>query len=146
MSNGLERFIEAQKDDYYIALREIQNGRKITHWMWYIFPQITGLGKSDISQYYEIKSLKEAREYLNNDILREHLLEISNELLKLNTSNPLEIFGEIDALKLKSSMTLFAYVSNEEVFHKVIDKYYNGVMDEITLKICHELEEIKLVK
>lgn len=140
MNKELDRFIEAQNNDYIRALKELQNGRKLTHWMWYIFPQITGLGKSAMSQYYEIKSIEEARDYLNNEILRKHLLEVSNELLKLNTCNPEEVFGYIDSLKLKSSMTLFSYVSDEEVFDKVIDKYYNGVKDETTLKICKRLE------
>lgn len=140
MNNELDRFIEAQNNDYNRALKELQNGRKTTHWMWYIFPQITGLGKSAMSEYYEIKSLEEVRNYLSNVVLKEHLLEISNELLKLNTCNPIEVFGDIDALKLKSSMTLFSYVSNEEVFDKVIEKYFNGSKDEETLKICKKLE------
>ncbi len=140
MNAELNRFIEAHNDDYTRAFREIKNGRKLTHWMWYIFPQITGLGMSEIAQYYEIKSLEEAQAYLNNEVLREHLLEISNELLNLNTSDPIEIFGDVDALKLKSSMTLFSYVSNEEIFNKVIDKYFDGTKDEKTLRICKELE------
>ncbi len=140
MNKDLDRFIEAQEIDYIRALKELQNGKKITHWMWYIFPQITGLGKSRVSQYYEIKSIEEARDFMNNEVLRKHLLEISNELLKLNTCNPEEVFGDIDSLKLKSSMTLFSYVSNEEVFDKVIEKYFNGSKDETTLRICKKLE------
>lgn len=139
---GLERFIEAHEEDYTRALKEIQNGRKLTHWMWYIFPQITGLGMSETAQYYEIKSLEEARAYMDNEILGTHLIEITNSLLELNTNNPIEIFGDIDSLKLKSSMTLFDYVSNNEVFSKVIDKYFSGLKDQATIKICKEMEEL----
>lgn len=133
---NLNRFIEAHEEDYERALREIKNGRKLTHWMWYIFPQITGLGMSDTARYYEIKSLEEARSYLNNELLRTHLIEITNVLLELNTNDPIEIFGDIDALKLKSSMTLFSYISDNEIFNKVIDKYFNGNKDLTTIRIC----------
>ena len=123
---NLDRFIEAHNDDYTRALKEVANGRKLTHWMWYIFPQITGLGMSETARYYEIKSLDEARAYLNNELLRSHLVEISGVLLELDKTDPVEVFGDVDALKLKSSMTLFSYVSDDdEIFNKVIDKYFN---------------------
>lgn len=138
---GLDRFIEAHKEDYENALSEIKNGRKLTHWMWYIFPQIVGLGMSETTKYYEIKSLEEAKLYLNNKLLGIHLIEISKVLLELNTSNPVEIFGEVDALKLKSSMTLFSLVSENEIFDKVIDKYFDGNKDSDTIKICEEMKE-----
>ena len=138
---NLDRFIEAHEEDYERALREIKNGRKLTHWMWYIFPQITGLGMSDTARYYEIKSLEEARSYLNNELLRTHLIEIASVLLELNTNDPIEIFGDIDALKLKSSMTLFSYISNNEIFNKVIDKYFNGNKDLTTIKICEDMRK-----
>ena len=137
---NLDRFIEAQDDDYSIALREVKNGRKLTHWMWYIFPQITGLGMSETAKYYEIKSLDEARAYLNNELLKSHLIEISNALLELYTNDPVEVFGDVDSLKLKSSMTLFSYVSNNEIFNRVIDKYFNGNKDLVTVRICEKMK------
>jgi len=136
----LDRFIEAHNDDYNRALNEVKSGRKLTHWMWYIFPQIAGLGMSETAQYYEIKSLDEARAYLNNELLRSHLIEISSVLLELYTNDPVEVFGDVDALKLKSSMTLFSYISNNEIFNKVIDKYFNGNKDLTTVRICEELK------
>lgn len=142
MNFKLERFIDAHNVDYTRALEEVKNGRKLNHWMWYIFPQITGLGMSETAQYYEIKSLEEARTYMDDDILGTHLIEITNVLLELNTNNPIEIFGDIDSLKLKSSMTLFDYVSNNEIFNKVIDKYFSELKDQTTIKICKEMEEL----
>ena len=102
----LERFILAHNKSYETALNEIKNGYKESHWMWYIFPQIRGLGMSEIAQYYEIRNLDEAKEYLANDILRNHLFEISQALLNLSTNDPLEVLGYLDNLKLKSCMTL----------------------------------------
>ena len=104
--NNLTRFLDAQKGDYEIALKEIKKGKKTSHWMWYIFPQINGLGFSDTAKFYAIKNKDEATEYLHHDILGKRLVEISSELLKLNTSNSVEIFGQVDSLKLKSSMVL----------------------------------------
>lgn len=137
---NLARFIEAHDDDYSRALKEVANGRKLTHWMWYIFPQITGLGMSETAQYYEIKSLDEARAYLNNELLKDHIIEISNALLELDKTDLVEVFGDVDALKLKSSMTLFSYVSDDEIFNKVIDKYFNGSKDLTTVRICEEMK------
>lgn len=146
MEENIERFIEAQEHSYECALEEIRRGRKESHWMWYIFPQVTGLGMSPISEYFAIKSLEEAKVYLNHEVLGSRLREISNVLLTLETSNPTIIFGPIDALKLRSSMTLFAYVSNDEIFTKVLDKYYDGEKDERTIAICDELRFVKLAK
>jgi len=137
---NLDRFIDAHNDDYTRALNEVKSGRKLTHWMWYIFPQIAGLGMSETAQYYKIKSLDEARAYLNNELLRSHLIEISSVLLELYTNDPVEVFGDVDSLKLKSSMTLFAYISDKEIFNKVIDKYFNGNKDLNTLKICKDIK------
>lgn len=113
----LNRYLDAQKYNYEQALKEIQNGKKESHWMWYIFPQITGLGQSDMAKYYEIKSLTEAKEYLNNEILKARLINMCQSLLNLKVNNPVEIFGPIDALKLKSSMTLFSYISDNDIFN-----------------------------
>lgn len=142
----LERFLKAQENTYDEALREIKNGKKETHWMWYIFPQITGLGKSIMDEMYGIYSIREAKEYLSHPILGSRLRTITTALLELDTNNPNDIFSPIDTLKLNSSMTLFFYVSKEELFVKAIDKYYGGKQDELTLKICKNLESSKTRK
>lgn len=134
----LDRFIKAQENMYLIALNEIKNGRKQSHWMWYIFPQIKGLGMSETSRYYGIDGEDEAKEYLDNEILGSRLREITSELLKLDINNPVDIFGTIDAMKLKSSMTLFDHVSDDKLFSKVLDKYYNGEIDEKTILLCEK--------
>ncbi len=131
----MKKFLDAQEDDYEIALNEIKNGHKRSHWIWYIFPQIDGLGHSSTAKYYSIKDLEEAKEYLNNEILRSRLIEISNELLKLNDSID-NIMGYPDNLKLCSCMTLFYEADPSiDVFKKVIDKFYNGKFDENTIRI-----------
>ena len=137
--NALDRFIKAQEKDYQIALTEVINGRKESHWMWYIFPQIIGLGQSVMSQFYAIKDLKEAKDYLNDSILGMRLIKISNELLKLKIDNPVEIFGNVDAMKLNSCMTLFDYVSDNPIFYEVIKKFYSGQKDNNTISICDML-------
>ncbi len=130
----LGRFIKAQKQDYDTALKEIRGGRKKSHWIWYIFPQIAGLGFSSISQYYAIVSMEEAKEYMKNAYLREHLLEISKALLTLDSADPEKIMGYPDDLKLRSSMTLFAEAAPDEpVFQAVLDKYFEGKKDQRTL-------------
>lgn len=143
MNNELQKFINAQIQDYDEAFLEVQQGYKRSHWMWYIFPQIYGLGYSKISQYYAIKSIDEARDYLNNEYLYSNLINICNELLKLESSNPIEIFGETDAIKLKSSMTLFNYVNDIDkkeiaTFNNILNKFYNGEKDDKTLKILEK--------
>lgn len=132
---NLKRFIEAQELDYEIALLEIKNGRKRSHWMWYIFPQLADLGYSSTAKYYGIRNISEAIEYLNNPILKSHLLEISEELYKLN-DNISDILGYPDDLKLKSSMTLFNNADPKiEIFRKIIEKFYNGEWDQSTLDL-----------
>ena len=103
--------------------------------MWYIFPQLKGLGYSDISNYYGISGLDEAKEYLEDEILGNRLYNITLELLKLDEDNPINIFGNVDALKLKSSMTLFDIVSDDEIFYDVLKKYYGGKKDERTITL-----------
>ena len=120
----LDRFVKAQEKMYDIALNEIKNGKKISHFMWYIFPQLKGLGYSDISNYYGISGLDEAKEYLEDEILGNRLYNITLELLKIDEDDPINIFGNVDALKLKSSMTLFDIVSDDEIFYDVLKKYY----------------------
>ncbi|MGN0364179.1 MAG: DUF1810 domain-containing protein [Bilifractor sp.] len=107
MNKILERFREAQARDYNEALTEIRSGRKISHWMWYIFPQIHDLGFSSTSQYYAIQSLREAQDYLNNPVLGAHLVEISNALLNLETNDPHQVFGSPDDKKLRSCICQF---------------------------------------
>ena len=132
---SVERFIDAQKEDYDMAFREISNGKKRNHYMWYIFPQVKGLGRSSTAKYYGIDGLDEAREYMENEYLANNLINISNELLKLETNDPVEIFGHTDSKKLRSSMTLFELVSDNEVFHSVLEKYFDGKRDQITLDL-----------
>ena len=132
---SVERFIDAQKEDYDIAFREISNGKKRNHYMWYIFPQVKGLGRSSTAKYYGIDGLDEAREYMENEYLGNNLIAISNELLKLETNDPVEIFGHTDSKKLRSSMTLFELVSDNDVFPLVLEKYFDGKRDQITLDL-----------
>lgn len=135
---SLDRFIEAQKEDYDMAFREISNGRKRNHYMWYIFPQIKGLGQSSTSRYYGIDGLEEAKEYMENEYLSNNLIKISQKLLELETDDPIEIFGSTDSKKLKSSMTLFELVSDNEVFSLVLEKYFDGNRDERTLDLANK--------
>ncbi|MCW3113342.1 MAG: calpastatin [Segetibacter sp.] len=132
---NLQRFLDAQKTDYQAALSEIRNGRKRSHWMWYIFPQIQGLGFSETSKFYAIKDIKEAGEYLKHSVLGNRLIGICNELLKLESNDAHRIFGSPDDMKLKSSMTLFSSLQNQPVFQQVLDKFFEGAKDEKTLQI-----------
>ena len=132
--NSLDRFISVQKYVYEEALTEIKQGEKKSHWMWFIFPQIIGLGESDNAIYYSIVNIEEATKFLSHEVLGKRLREITNELLKLKTNDPEEIFGEIDAMKLKSSMTLFDCVEENSIFDEVLKKYFNGQRDELTLE------------
>jgi len=136
---NLERFIDAQRTDYAVALAEIKSGKKESHWMWYIFPQILGLGYTSVSILYAIKDIKEATAYLNHEILGTRLIEISNALLQLETDDARKIFGSPDNMKLRSSMTLFSLVPGaDKVFQAVLDKFFNGKKDERTLQLLHE--------
>ena len=132
----LDRFLDAQRGDYAAALAEVRRGRKTSHWMWYIFPQIAGLGQSSTARYYSIRDLEEAREYYAHPVLGQHLREISGALLELRGSDPVAVFGGIDSMKLKSSMTLFALAAPDDpIFQQVLDKYYGGEQDALTLRI-----------
>jgi len=133
---NLQRFIDAQTSDYEIAMKEITQGRKRSHWMWYIFPQITGLGHSAMAQRYAITSLDEAIAYYQHPVLGKRLIEISKALLSLATKDATRIFGTPDDMKLKSCMTLFAMVPNADpVFGLVLKKFFNGIKDEVTLEM-----------
>jgi uncharacterized protein (DUF1810 family) len=136
MEYDLERFIRAQETDYRTALAEIRDGRKRSHWMWYIFPQIAGLGFSSTSKYYSLKNVEEAKAYLDDEILGKRLMEISGVLLNLESSDAAKIFGTPDDMKLRSSMTLFSRVKGADpVFQKVLDKFFGGLPDEKTMHL-----------
>lgn len=137
-SNDLKRFVLAQRDSYEVVIRELSQGRKHSHWMWYIFPQIKGLGESYISQQYAIKNMKEAKAYLEHLILGARLTTCSEMLLNLGCSTASEIFDYPDDLKLASSMSLFASVSApSSIFHKVLEKYFDGAFDESTTNLLN---------
>jgi uncharacterized protein (DUF1810 family) len=132
----LNRFVEAQERNFEEALAEIRSGRKRTHWMWYIFPQLDGLGFSSTSKHYSIKSLDEARAYLNHPILGPRLIECAEAVLRLEGRSAREIFGSPDDLKLRSCATLFACVTPaESVFARLLAKYYAGEHDAKTLRL-----------
>jgi uncharacterized protein (DUF1810 family) len=133
---NLQRFLDAQQSDYAQALAEVKAGRKRSHWMWYIFPQVQGLGFSETSRYYGIKDLAEATAYLQHPVLGSRLVSICEELLKLPGSNATSLMGSPDDMKLKSSMTLFAAVPNTNaVFQQVLAKFFGGVQDNKTLQL-----------
>jgi len=132
---NLNRFIDAQNSDFNKALDEIKQGKKRSHWMWFVFPQFKGLGTSYNSVHYAIKSREEAQAYLNDPILSQRLIEITSEFLNLENKSAYSIFGSPDDMKLKSSMTLFNAVQNEtKVFELVLDKYFFGSKCEHTLR------------
>jgi uncharacterized protein (DUF1810 family) len=138
-NKDLNRFLEAQDHSYAQALGEIRNGRKTGHWMWYIFPQIAGLGYSETAQFYAIKNMEEAKAYLRHPVLGSRLVEISRALLGIRGKTANQIMGSPDDLKLRSSMTLFNLAEERErVFQDVLDQFYNGVQDLKTLEIAKE--------
>ena len=133
---NLQRFLDAQATDYQQALAEIKNGRKRSHWMWYIFPQIQGLGFSETSRYYAIQDAAEAAEYLKHPVLSKRLFEICQALLEQAGNDANRIFGSPDDVKLKSSMTLFAALPGaNSVFQSVLDKFFGGTKDAKTLQL-----------
>lgn len=135
MKYDLQRFHKVQKFDYPVALNEIKNGRKESHWMWYIFPQLKELGYSSTARYYGLTK-DEAIAYIKDEILKSRLIEISQVLLELNNNNATEIFGYPDDLKLKSCMTLFSEIAPEiEVFDKVLEKFFSGKKDNKTVEL-----------
>ena len=134
--HDLERFYKAQEYDYETALSEIRNGRKESHWMWYIFPQITGLGRSTTAEYYAIKSKEEAKGYIEDPVLGKRLIEISQALFQIESDDAEMVMGWPDTLKLRSCMTLFAEVAPEQpVFQQVLDKFYGGKPDRWTMQL-----------
>ncbi len=133
MTHDLQRFLDAQEHVYPGALAELGRGRKTGHWMWFIFPQLAGLGRSEISRAYAIGSLDEARAYVAHPVLGARLRECSRVLLAAEGTSAEAIFGPIDALKLRSCMTLFLRAApDESLFAQVLDRYYGGVADRVT--------------
>nr|WP_302592381.1 type I 3-dehydroquinate dehydratase [uncultured Marvinbryantia sp.] len=147
MDYNLERFRSAQQNYYQTALQEIKAGQKHSHWMWFIFPQIAGLGYSEMARYYAIRDMDEAKAYMEDDMLGQNLVEISEALLETESSDAQEVMGWPDNLKLKSSMTLFALAKPEcEVFQKVLDKFFHGEPDQKTVEIlCDSVYAQKVI-
>lgn len=141
----LERFINSQANIYETALKEIQSGHKRTHGIWFIFPQLKGLGRSPTSMYYGLDGVEEAREYLNNPILGGRLREITKALLMLPDTNPHSIFGSPDDMKLRSCMTLFNTIEPNSIFRQVIDKFFQGRQDTRTLSILARNNSTKTI-
>jgi uncharacterized protein (DUF1810 family) len=138
----LQKFIDAQDngydfgETYQTALEEMKQGYKLTHWIWYVFPQVQGLGYAGITAYFSIKDLNEARDYYAHPVLGERLLEITGELLNIESDDPMNVFGNPDAFKLRSCMTLFKYAApGQELFQKVLDKFCMGSEDADTLEV-----------
>jgi uncharacterized protein (DUF1810 family) len=138
--DDMSRFVSAQESGgtYAAALSEVREGRKRTHWMWFVFPQIAGLGRSQMAQRYALSGVAEARAYLAHPVLGARLVECARALTALPTNDPVEVFGPLDAAKLRSSMTLFAHAAEEpqdrHAFRAVLDKYFDGEDDEGTTR------------
>ena len=131
--HDLQRFVDAQRDTYDQALAELRAGQKRTHWMWFVFPQIAGLGRSGMAQRFAISGADEARAYLAHPVLGPRLVECSRALTDLDVDDPVQVMGSIDAQKLRSSMTLFAHAAPDEpVFRQVLDHYFAGTGDDAT--------------
>ncbi|NCD72552.1 DUF1810 domain-containing protein [Mucilaginibacter agri] len=135
-NENLQRFLDAQSNDYAAALREIQSGRKRGHWMWYIFPQIAGLGYSEMARYYAIKDYREAIDYLAHPLLSRRLIEISQAVLVNPAKTATQILGSPDDIKLRSCMTLFAILPGANpVFEAVLKKYFDSQKDAATIQL-----------
>lgn len=142
--DSLDRFLGAQESMYSVALEEIKNGYKYSHWIWYIFPQLRGLGRSSQCQIFGIDGLEEAKAYLAHPVLSQRLTEITTALLAHKGKNIAHIMGSnIDAVKLRSSMTLFAVASGDgdSVFRQVLDCFYSGRMDDVTVKMLGQQQQ-----
>ena len=129
----LQRFVDAQRDTYDQALAELRAGQKTTHWMWFVFPQIAGLGRSGMAQRFALAGLDEARAYLAHPVLGPRLRECARALTDLDVDDPVQVMGSIDAQKLRSSMTLFAHADpGQPVFREVLEHFFGGVADDAT--------------
>jgi uncharacterized protein (DUF1810 family) len=133
---NLARFVSAQENSYDTALSEVRQGRKRSHWMWYIFPQLRGLGRSSTAQFYGITGAEEARAYLSHEVLGPRLIAVCEAALAVEDRSVTEIFGKPDDMKLRSCVSLFAHVSSQDsVFHKILDKYFGGKLDPLTIEL-----------
>lgn len=132
---SLDRFVEAQASTYATALAEIRRGAKRSHWMWFIFPQLAGLGRSATAQAYGIRSVEEAGAYLDHPILGARYLECVSALQDLPGSDPVAVFGDTDAMKLRSSLTLFESVRPQPLFDAALTRWFDGKRDEVTLRL-----------
>ncbi|MCB4860261.1 MULTISPECIES: DUF1810 domain-containing protein [unclassified Sphingobium] len=129
------RFLEAQANIYDTALAEIRAGAKRSHWMWYIFPQLRGLGRSPTAHYYGIATLAEARAYLSHPVLGSRYLECIKALQKLGDNDPVAVFGSVDAMKLRSSLTLFAAAGGPPLLDDALERWFDGERDASTLHL-----------
>ena len=133
MSFDPQRFVDAQSQTYQQALAELRGGHKRTHWMWFVFPQVAGLGRSGMAQRFALPGAAEARAYYSHPVLGRRLVECARALSDLDTADAVEVFGTVDAMKLRSSMTLFAIaVPEEPVFREVLEHFFSGELDEET--------------
>ena len=133
--HDLTRFVDAQDGSYDTALAEIRRGAKRTHWMWFIFPQLAGLGSSAMARRYAIASMEEAQAYLAHDLLGRRLRESVAAVQDLTDTNAQEVFGKVDAMKLRSSLTLFGEAGSEPLFAAALDRWFAGERDERTLAL-----------
>ena len=137
--NSLDRFLKVQEHTFHIAMEELMNGQKQSHWMWYIFPQLRGLGRSSTAHIYGISGLEEAKAYLAHPWLSGRLYELCTALLHHKDKSAQEIFRNIDAMKLKSSMTLFALTSEDyTIFDDVLETFFDGEVDEVTVEMINK--------
>ena len=134
MEYNLQRFLTVQDFNYRTALEEVRNGEKRSHWIWFIFPQLEVLGQSGNAKYYGISGLDEAKAYLAHPVLAERLRVITNALLQHKGCDAVDIFGGLDAMKVRSCMTLFDAASPNDIFRKVLDTFYDGIADKLTLQ------------
>ncbi len=133
---NLSRFVEAQNAVLDTVLQELKQGSKQTHWMWFVFPQLAGLGRSEIARFYAIANRDEAKAYLEHNVLKGRLEECMEAVLSCGESNPVRIFGGVDALKFHSCLTLFALAAPEnDLFRKALERFYNGEMDVVTERL-----------
>ncbi len=136
---NMKRFIEAQKRDYQLAISEVRAGKKQSHWIWYIFPQIYGLGSSYFAQLYGIHDREDAETYLNHEVLGKRLREITMALLEHDACSAEEIFGDLDAMKVRSCMTLFDIVSPDDIFDEVLNKFYDSKRCNLTIRMLADM-------
>ncbi|MGY1753770.1 DUF1810 domain-containing protein [Blastococcus sp. SYSU D01042] len=129
----LQRFVDAQRGSYETALAELRAGSKRSHWMWFVFPQVAGLGRSATAQHFAISGLDEARAYLAHPVLGPRLVECAQALVELGGTDAVAVLGPVDAQKLRSSMTLFAHADPDQpVFRAVLDRFFDGTEDDAT--------------